>query len=399
MSVLVLTSSFPRFAGDYAGNFVLELCRQLKNDGFDLEVVAPSDKNAKAEEIMYGVKVCRFTYFFNPVFQRLAYGEGISDNLKVCRYAWIQVPLFFLFFALKGIKKVSGSQVIWSHWILPSGLVGALLKKICGKKHILTIYSNGLSVMPNNLLKRMLFRFIINNSDAVVTVSANLKEDILKAVKYVTGPVENKMRVVYPAVERENFRSKFTRQQLRERYGINTDNVILFMGRVVEVKGLPFLIKALSGLNNVTLIIAGDGNSAEELKDFAISQGVTALWLGFIGCREKVDYLTLCDLLVVPSLILSSGVGDSLPLVIPEAFACSRAVLASAVGGIPEAVIDGYNGYLFTPGDREEFVIKLKMMLGDRQLLNRMEKNAFKASDKFSLMNAGAQYSKMILEN
>lgn len=399
MRVLVLTTSFPRYFGDYAGSFILDLCRGLSGRGFKLSAVAPSDKNAKRAEIMEGVNVFRFTYFFSPRFQKLTYGDGMPDNLKKSFLAWLQIPAFLFVFIWRSLRLSSESDIIWSHWLIPSGLVGAFLKKLSGKRHVITVHSDVLPSIKSAFLKKTLLKFILTNTDMIITVSNSLKEKIAALAGQNNAQIKNKIQVIPMGVMHEAYRHSLSKEALRKRYAITTKNVILFIGRLVEVKGLAFLIRALKNFSDYTLVVAGNGYEFSMLKKLAQSFSVNVRWLGFICREKKIDYLALCDLLVMPSVTLSSGVSDSLPVTILEALACAKPVLASRVGGIPEVIIDGYNGFLVEPGNEEQILGRLNELLGKKELLTTLERNAYTSSLRFAMDTVAGEYTRIIHTN
>ena len=95
-AVLFVTTSFPRFPGDFAGSFIYRFARYLVEDGVPVTVLAPAAAAYPIQETMSGIYVRRFTYFWPPQRQRLAYdGGGILANMRLSWLARLQVPLFF----------------------------------------------------------------------------------------------------------------------------------------------------------------------------------------------------------------------------------------------------------------------------------------------------------------
>jgi hypothetical protein len=88
----ILTTSFPRFPGDLAANFVYQCCRELQRNGLEVLVVAPHTAGAPIEERMDGIRVERFRYLHPPSLQRVAYGT--PGNLRQSWLARLGLPLF-----------------------------------------------------------------------------------------------------------------------------------------------------------------------------------------------------------------------------------------------------------------------------------------------------------------
>ena len=99
MKVCILSTSYPRYSGDYAGIFVHNLAKELIFNNIKVKVVSPHDLDTKNCEIIDGVKIERFKYWFIKKGQMLAYGGGMPYNLANSFLAKIQLP-FFLFHRL-----------------------------------------------------------------------------------------------------------------------------------------------------------------------------------------------------------------------------------------------------------------------------------------------------------
>ena len=117
--VLVMTSTFPRWAGDHGPRFVFELCRHLCTD-FDVTVLAPHAPGAKTNEILDGIRVVRFRYFFEWG-ESLAYQAGILPNLRSNPLRYVLVPGFLVlqFIALIRLLHQQKFSAIHAHWLIP----------------------------------------------------------------------------------------------------------------------------------------------------------------------------------------------------------------------------------------------------------------------------------------
>ena len=153
---------------------------------------------------------------------------------------------------------------------------------------------------------------------------------------------------------------------------LDRDNIILFVGNLVKLKGVANLIHAVSLIKteipDVCLLVAGSGPQENELKDLVNTLLLqdNVKFLGFITGETKYSYFKSADVLAVPSL------WESLPIVILEGMACGKPIVASNVGGIPYLIRDAENGYLVTPGAVEELAEKISNLLRDRPLREQM---------------------------
>ncbi|WP_198264133.1 glycosyltransferase [sulfur-oxidizing endosymbiont of Gigantopelta aegis] len=125
-TILVLTSSFPRWEGDTKSCFVYELSKRLSKE-FNVIILAPHDKNCKTNETFGGCKIYRFKYAPEK-FEVLAYNAGILSNLKHNRLAYLLIPFFLLHstFQLKKILKEYNIDLIHAHWVIPQGMTAMI---------------------------------------------------------------------------------------------------------------------------------------------------------------------------------------------------------------------------------------------------------------------------------
>lgn len=126
---------------------------------------------------------------------------------------------------------------------------------------------------------------------------------------------------------------------------------LLFVGRLGAVKGVPILLDAFRRARNanpgLTLTLIGDGPDRRALEAAAADLGGAVRFLGYRNQAQVADALAVCDALVLPSF------AEGVPVVLMEAMAAGRPVVATQVGGIGELVQDGISGRLVPPGDPE----------------------------------------------
>jgi glycosyltransferase involved in cell wall biosynthesis len=154
-----------------------------------------------------------------------------------------------------------------------------------------------------------------------------------------------------------------------ERYaGRPEKDYFCYIGRLSYEKGVDVLIRAAAKLPAGRLLVVGDGPEADALKALALELGAGRI--EFAGRRsgdEVGRILAESQFAVLPSRWY-----ENLPYAVMEAFASSRAVVASRIGGIPEMVEDGVSGLLVPPGDEDALGAALARMLGDARLRAEM---------------------------
>jgi glycosyltransferase involved in cell wall biosynthesis len=148
-------------------------------------------------------------------------------------------------------------------------------------------------------------------------------------------------------------------------------NVLLFLGRLEAAKGIYDLLDALAGVRSavpdVRLVCAGDGDR-EGVRRYAEQLGISdaVKFTGWVGPSGKRALLETAAAFVLPSY------DEALPVSLVEAMSAGVPPVVSPVGGIPEVVQDGASGVFVAPGDRANLERKLKRILLDRPLAERL---------------------------
>ena len=330
MKVCILTTSFPRFPGDYASVFVYDLAAELATDGMDVHVITPAESGTLNFEIINGVNVHRFSYFWPVKWQRIAYLGGIPDNLRRYPIAWIQLPFFLLAFFWKAIQVGRDCDLCHAHWVF-SGLVALGLAIISPKPVVLTVHGSDLNVSSGNKLLRLLRRFVVLRVDKVIAVSSPLADKLREL-----GLSEDRIARVANGVNLTTFERRDEQTPFA--------NHIVWVGRMSPVKGLIHLMKVLPEIiatfPQTMLTLVGDGPLRTELEQLAVDLGVRKHidFIGFATHEEVANYLQAANLFVLPSL------SEGLPLVILEAMSTELPVVATAVGGTDELVLTAHSG-------------------------------------------------------
>ena len=175
-----------------------------------------------------------------------------------------------------------------------------------------------------------------------------------------------------------------------------SDVAFVFVGNLIEHKGLRRVIEALSSLEmGWRLVVAGTGPDADAARQLAARLGATdrVLFLGRCSSEQVERVVAACDVLVLPSAV------EGLPYVILEAMACAKPVVSSRVFGIPEAVIDGETGLLVPPEDVAALAQALHTLAADASLRARMGRaGRVRFEERFTLERQLAAMSSLYRE-
>lgn len=379
--MLILTSSFPRLEDDFAGCFVLEFAKSLSHI-YEIEVLAPASLSAKSQEFWGKIKIRRFNYLPFKQWQLLDSATDLQPLLEKSLLARLQIIPFFIVFCWKAFFLAKSVDVICSHWLVPSALVGSLIALVQKKKHLVIEHSGALNLLNKLFVGRYLLKFIAYGSKNIVVVSQELKEKLLK----LAPELVNKTSVIPMGIDCNFYQPKANNKSIK------SQKTILFLGRLVKVKGVNVLLKALANCLDLKLLIAGDGEQKKELEELAIKLNAPAKFLGTVTGIAKLELLQSCDLVVIPSIILPDGRTEGTPLVCLEAFACAKAVIASDVGGLSSLVINDKVGYLCQPNNIEELREKILSLISDDNKLKLMGEEARKLAEKCDLAKISQKF-------
>lgn len=149
-----------------------------------------------------------------------------------------------------------------------------------------------------------------------------------------------------------------------------TDEIrLLFVGRLAPVKGLRVLLAALaelSDLPNLRLVLVGDGPDRARLEAAAAPLGERVTFTGYLSQTEVAQALQACDIFVLPSF------AEGVPVVLMEALASEKPVIATQVAGVGELVEEGKSGFLVPPGDANTLADRIRTLAADPELRTAM---------------------------
>ncbi len=375
LKILMLASSYPRSTEDSASIFLRHLVRSLSERGLDIHVLAPADTD-KETYLEENATVHRFRYF-PSAFQQLAYGSGILPNLRRNPWLWIEVPFFIasMTYSLLRVTRREKPDLIHAHWILPQGLIALIAKSLFNIPVIATAHGSDAFALKGGLIGWMK-RLVVRKSDSWTSNS--------RATAAAIGQAHSlpQAHIIPMGVHVDRF-SSGRRANLRREVA-ESDFLVLFVGRLVENKGIRDLVEAFHHLpaelrSRTVVWLVGDGASRSELEQHCERLGISGrvrFW-GQISNRLLPDFYAAADLFVAPSVKAAWGDAEGQGVVLLEAFAARLCVLATRLGGITEVVEDGHTGVLVEPGSPEELSSALAILLTDKLLRVRLAENAF----------------------
>jgi len=335
LRILSFTTLFPNPAEPGRGSFVRSRLAEIAART-ELLVVAPV--NAGRNPRVLGVPFRRRDPAgFDVLHPRFAVLPGMLkqwDATLLFREVWPQV---------RGALGASPFDLVDAHYAFPDGAAGARVARELGVPFVLSVRGSDLEVIARDGARRAPIERALRDAGAVIAVSRSLERRALEL-----GAAAERTHVVPNGVDIVRFRP-LDRAASREALGIPLDErMILAVARLDPVKGLDLLAAAVAallareGMGAARARVVGDGPGRRAVEG-AIRRSGAGDAVRLEGARAP-DALPLWYAASDVVCLLSHSEGC--PNVVLEALACGRPVVATDVGGIPDLVQDGENGFL-----------------------------------------------------
>ena len=397
-TILSLTSSYPKTEGEPSGIFLHYLAKELKTMGWRVIVQAPNFPGGKKAETIDGIEVRRFKYYPSER-QGLCYRSGMLTNLRHSPCLWFQVPFFLGSMLLHAILLIRREKIdlIHAHWVLPQGLVARVLQGLLNIPLVLTVHGGDVFAFRGRI-GRAFKCLALRKTDACTANSFYTQQVIQKYAPALD------VKLIPMGVDADRFHSKSFKLNLRQQLGIQGE-MILFVGRLVEKKGVHHLLNAMplviGAFPQAILVIVGEGTLRRELEESARSLGImqSVRFLGRIPNEDLPKYYGAADVFVGPSIVDKSGDTEGLGIVFLEAAASQLAMIGTSVGGISDVLIHQVTGIQVNPNDSDQLASEINLLLQNPELRDRL---ALKARDhvveNFSWRCVAARFTALFQE-
>jgi phosphatidylinositol alpha-1,6-mannosyltransferase len=371
--ILITTSTFPRWKGDSEPPFISDMAQALSRY-YKVFVLAPHTRGAKKKETWGEVEIRRFSYFLPYKWQRLCYNGGIFANLLKNNLNYLVIPFLFFFEMISVIRLVKKENIdlLYANFVLPQGFVGAIVKRFI--KIPVVINALGGDVGITNPVLRYFVKYSLKRADHVVALTPALQNEINRLN---IGPID--VTIMPLGVYSDLFSPGFRDQNIRQKYVSNNDPLLLFVGRLVEKKGVSYLIKAfpeiLKKFDQTKLLVIGDGLLANDLKRLVEELNVTdsVYFEGDIDNKKLPQYYASADIFIGPSVIPESGDLEGQGVVFLEAMASGCCTIGTNIGGIPMSVVHEMSGLLVEQKNSQQISQAVIRILEDSKLRNRLK--------------------------
>ena len=316
-------------------------------------------------------------------------------------YHEVRVPTYPLFdyppyesalaSTLVDVVKNNKLDLLHVHYAIPHASAAYMAKQILQKENkyvpvITTLHGTDITLVGRDKTYAPVVAFSINQSDAITAVSENLKEET-----YRTFKIEKDIEVIYNFVDVQRF-SKKPIDAFRKVIAPDKERIILHASNFRKIKRIDDVIRIFKKLNDVIpskLLLVGDGPErpmAEALcRELNLCDEIR-----FVGKQQDMEEIfAIADLFLLPSEYESFGLSAL------EAMAGGAPVVSTNVGGLPEIITPGENGYMGNVGDTDQMAGYAIDILKDENTFKRFKFNAKKQAENFDIARIVPQYENL----
>jgi len=299
--------------------------------------------------------------------------QELVDDVKVYRFPWTRTPLWSL--PVRAMKTLFGMakaiyafkpDLVYVHFLTINALYVLLLHYIFSFKLIVSARGNDIQGIPlRSRVQHWMLKRLYSRADAALFCSSYVQHDAAPYLRNI--PSHAYVGVVGDGFDPEEFKESRTYQ--------NSAPYLLAMGRLVHKKGFDLLIHAFASIAeefpNVQLLIAGDGEERYALENLIdeLRMHDRIVLLGFADRGTSIALFWGCEFFVLSSRLEPFGI------VVAEAMAAHKAVLATRSGGVVNMVQHGENGFLIEP-DVSSLADGMRQMLKHPEETHKMGESA-----------------------
>ena len=396
--ILCVTSNLARWEGDSTTPFVLNLAEDLQDLGWQIDMLAPHAPGAATSETLNGVHIERFRYMWPASQQSVCYQGGALINLRKNPFNKLKLPMLVAaeLAAVSRRLATRDYDLLHSHWILPQGFTGMLATRLMHRPHVVTIHGGDIFGLRGQLLSS-LKRASLNRSEAT-TVNSSFTE---QAVRDLTDQIPELRRIpMGVAVEPLDAEGRQKVAEIKAEYRRNNGPLLVFVGRIVEEKGVEDLLRAMlllrDKLPDATALVVGEGQDRADMEALSQSLGVDdrVFFTGWVKPREIIAYLSAGDVFVGPSRRAPDGWVEAQGLTFLEAMVAKTPVVASRLGGIVDSVEHEKTGLLVEERSPDQISAAIQQLAADPALTESIIDQAYqRVTQRFSRASSAAEFS------
>lgn len=373
--ILVITSVYPLTPDGNHGAFIREVIVRLQSTGARFTVFAPAYEGSKSY-VLEDVKVHRFRYCPKP-FENLV-RDGAPTKIQRQPLYLLAAALYIILgtFQLFWLCVRSRPDLLHVNWPFPHGLMAWPASKLLGIPMVFSFYGGELLLAKKFPFVANILRWLLPAAREITVISSFTHGLVRQLV------ASQPLTLIPYGLTIEAKLAKVRQQSEVPR--------LLFVGRLDERKGVRYLLEALPLIlaeQQVKLRIVGKGILEAELKAQCQKLRLDAVvdFLGFVTKEELAEEYATCDIFVLPAIVDSKGDTEGLGIVMIEALAHAKPVVATAVGGIPDVITPEVTGKLVPQKNPEALAKAIVDLIGDPEIAAAMgQKGLLDIQDRFN---------------
>lgn len=367
MNILLISPYFSPAVGGVETH-LNDLCKYLSSKKHTIFVRTYKsfgvNNRGQTDENKKFVKIHRLWWpDFNLIFK--------LERSPILKFTYLFLGIFLdcLIFLLRNHKKIN---VIQAH-----GFIGASVAVILGKVFEKRVVINThVSFNLSSGLITKIIKLILLSSAKILVLTSGIKKSLIDL-----GIPDEKIDIYHYWVDQKIFNKI---KNAKSKLGWDNKFVILFVGRLIEVKGIRMVFKLAEKFKNIHFVIAGSGPLSEEVKE-QLKTHKNIIFLGKVDNQDLPIYYSASDILLIPSKIIKQKYEEGIPRVMIEALYCCLPVISTKSGGIPD-IFDKKIGVL-VEDDIASIINAIKLFNQDRSVLRGLKKNCRSYALKFFGIN------------
>lgn len=323
----------------------------------------------------------------NKIYPTITFHQVEVNSYSVFQYAPYDIALAN---KMAEVIQDEGLDVLHVHYAIPHAVCAILAKDMANSDIgiVTTLHGTDITVLGYDSSLTGAIQYGIEKSDVVTAVSKSLVKQTRELIT-----TKKDIETIYNFVDEREYHKK-DGGNLKELLGINeNEKVIIHVSNFRKVKHVPDVVKSFELIHKeipAKLLLVGDGPEKHPVMEYVKGKPIEKDVL-FLGKQENVS-----ELYAISDLMLLLSEKESFGLVLLEAMACEVPCIGTAVGGIPEVIVPGENGYLVPLGDIEKVAEYGLKILKDPILHNQLKETALEiVRTRFSSAQIVEQYEKM----
>jgi glycosyltransferase involved in cell wall biosynthesis len=329
MRVGVVTTSYPRDAGDFAGWFVAERVRACLAEGHEVDVLAAGAPSGTTRSDRLAITRLPASLAGGP---DLFAGAGAPEALETGSAAALWgAARFAASLAAEVASRAPRWDRVESHWLAPSAL--CVLAAAPGLRHRATAHSGDVALLERVPFGRSFARLLARSAAELVFVSEDLRRRFAALAGRTCG-------IVSPLARGPRAEPGVGEPSAPARSALGAGPLVVSVARLVPIKGLDILVRACAPRAGdaapLRLVLVGEGPERARLRRLADGLGVSLDLVGAVARAEVPAWLRLADIYAQPSRTLPNGRAEGMPLATLEALDAGVPVVVSDSGGLAE---------------------------------------------------------------